>query len=230
VGASPEVVLEPFVADIFHEVDEEVRREQLKRLWERYSILIIAAAVIVVGSIAGWRGYEWWMGKKAAEAGARFEAAATLAEQGKHAEAEAAFAKVAADAPGGYAVLSRLRAAAELARAGKNEEAVKAYDAIAADGSAGPLWQDLAAVRAGLLLVDTAPLAEMQRRLGPLAEPGRTYRHSARDLLALSAWRNQDAAAAKKYLDMITGDAETPQGTRARADVLSALIAAGDKS
>ncbi|MFN3657915.1 MAG: tetratricopeptide repeat protein [Pseudolabrys sp.] len=218
------------MADIFHEVDEEVRREQLKRLWERYSIVIIAVAVLIVAAIAGWRGYEWWTGKKAAEAGARFEAAVALADQGKHADAEAAFAKVAADAPGGYAVLARLRAAAELAQAGKNEDAVKAYDAIAADGSVGALWQDLAAVRAGLLLVDTAPLAEMQRRLGPLAEPGRIYRHTSRDLLALSAWRNQDAAAAQKYIDMITGDAETPQGTRARADVLAALIAAGGKS
>jgi hypothetical protein len=70
----------------------------------------------------------------------------------------------------------------------------------------------------------------MQRRLGPLAEPGRVYRHTARDLLALAAWRNQDTAAAKKYLDMIAGDAETPPGTRTRADVLGALIAGSGKS
>lgn len=218
------------MADIFHEVDEEVRRERLKKLWDRYSIVIIALAVLVVAGIGGWRGYEYWVAKKAAEAGAQFEAAATLVEQGKHAEAEAAFAKVAADAPGGYRVLARFRAAAEFAQAGKNDDAVKAYDALAADGALGPLWQDLAAVRAGLLLVDAAPLAEMQKRLAPLAEPGRIYRHTARDLLALSAWRNQDAAATRKYLDMIVGDAETPPGARARADVLSALIAAGGKS
>ncbi len=218
------------MADIFHEVDEEVRRERLKKLWDRYSIVIIAAAVLVVAGIGGWRGYEYWVAKKAAEAGAQFEAAATLAEQGKHAEAEAAFAKVAADAPGGYRTLARFRTAAELAQAGKNDEAVKAYDALAADGALGPLWQELAAVRAGLLLVDAAPLAEMQKRLAPLAEPGRVYRHTARDLLALSAWRNQDAATTRKYLDMIAGDAETPSGARARADVLSALIAAGGKT
>lgn len=218
------------MADIFHEVNEEVRREQLKKLWDRYSLLIIAVAIIIVASIAAWRGYEWWIAKKSAEAGAQFEAAVTLAEQGKHEEAQAAFAKVAAEAPGGYRVLARFRSAAELSQAGKKDEAVKAYDAIAADGSLGPLWQDLAGIRAGLLLVDTAPLAEMQRRLNPLSEPTRIYRHTARDLLALSAWRAQDVAAAKKYLDMIATDAETPPGTRARADVLTALIAANGKS
>ena len=40
------------MADIFHEVDEEVRREQLKRLWDRYSIYLIALAVLIVASIA----------------------------------------------------------------------------------------------------------------------------------------------------------------------------------
>ena len=50
--------VERFLADIFHEVDEEVRRERLQRLWERYSIHIIALAVLIVAGIGGWRGYE----------------------------------------------------------------------------------------------------------------------------------------------------------------------------
>lgn len=217
------------MADIFHEVDEEVRREQLKKLWDRYSIVLIAVAVLIVAGIGAWRGYEWYLAKKATEAGAQFEAAITLAEQGKQAEAEAAFAKVAAAAPYGYRTLARLRAAAAAAQV-KPADAVKAYDAIAADGSLGAIWQELAAVRAGMLLVDTAPLAEMQKRLDPLSEPGRIYRHSARELLALSAWKNNDATAAKRYLDMIAADGETPPGTRQRIDVLSALIAANGKS
>lgn len=217
------------MADIFHEVDEEVRREQLKKLWDRYSIVLIAAAVLIVAGIAGWRGYEYYVGKKAAEAGAQFETALALADEGKQAEAEAAFAKIGVDAPQGYRVLARFRAAAGLATA-KQADAVKAFDALAADGTLGPIWQDLAAVRAGLLLVDTAPLADLQKRLDPLTEPGRPYRHSARELLALSAWKNNDAAAAKRYIDMIAGDAETPPGTRSRVDVLSALIAGNGKS
>jgi hypothetical protein len=217
------------VADIFHEVDEEVRREQLKRLWDRYSIYLIALAVLLVAGIASWRGYEYWVAKRAAAAGAEFEAAMALSDEGKRAEAEAAFAKVAAEAPAGYRVLARMRAAGALAQS-KPADAVKAYDEISADASLGTIWQDLAAVRAGLLLVDTAPLADMRRRLDPVAEPTRSFRHTARELLALSAWRNHDVAAARKYLDMIAGDAESPIGVRARADVLSALITADGKS
>ena len=217
------------MADIFHEVDEEVRRDQLKQLWDRYSIYLIAAAVLIVAGIGAWRGYEYWVAKQAAAAGAAFEAAVTLSEQGKHAEAEAAFAKIVTEAPDGYRVLARFRAAAELAQV-KSADAVKAYDDLAADSSLGTIWQDLAAVRAGLLLVDSAPLADMRRRLDPLAEPGRSFRHTARELLALSAWRNHDIAATRRYLDMIATDAETPAATRARIDVLSALIAGDGKS
>ena len=217
------------MADIFHEVDEEVRRERLKKLWDRYSVYLIALAVLIVVGMSAWRGYEYWMAKKAAAAGAAFETAASLSEQGKHAEAEAAFAKVAAEAPAGYRVLARMRAANALAQV-KPGDAVKAYDELSADASIDRAWQDLAAVRAGMLLVDTASFADMRRRLEPLAEPSRSFRHTARELLALSAWRNRDLAAARRYLDMIATDAETPSGTRARADVLSGLIAADSKS
>ena len=213
------------MADIFHEVDEEVRRERLQQLWDRYSIYVIALAVLIVAAIGGWRGYEYWEAKKAAAAGAAFESALSLSEAGKHAEAEAAFAKVATEAPAGYRTLARLRAAAELAQT-KRADAVKAYDELTADTSLGATLQDLAAVRAGMLMVDSAPLSDMRRRLDSVAEPGRTFRHSARELLALSAWRNHDFTAARRYIDMIATDAETPPGTRARADVLSALLAA----
>jgi hypothetical protein len=216
------------VADIFQEVDEEVRRERLQKLWDRYGLYFIALAVLIVAGVGAWRGYQYYEAKKAAAAGAQFEQAAELSEQGKHAEAEAAFAKLAAEAPAGYRVLARLRAASELANTDV-KAAVAAYDAVAADGSAGQSLQDVAALRAGMLLLDSAPLDEMRRRLDPLSEPTRSFRHSAREMLALSAWRNGDAAAAKRYIDLIADDAETPQGVRSRVELLSALLAASGK-
>lgn len=210
------------MSDIFHEVDEEVRREKLKQLWERHSNLIVAAALLVVLAVAGWRGYDWWETKKSAESGAAFEAAVTLAEAGKPAEAQAAFAKLAKEGSSGYRILAGFREAAELAKADP-AAAVKAYDALAADSSLGRPLQDLATVRAGLILVDTAQLAELTTRLEPLTAPNGTFRHAARELLALAAWRTGDQAAAKRWFDVIATDAETPAGTRQRMDVLMTL-------
>jgi hypothetical protein len=216
------------VADIFQEVDEEVRREQFKRLWERYGNYIIAACVLVIAGVGAWRGYEWWETKRAAESGTAFERAVTLEEAGKPQEAEAAFAKLATDGTAGYRVLARLREAAELGQTDP-KAAVKAYDEIAADRSNGQVMQDLATLRTGFLLVDSASYADMWTRLEPLTGAERPFRYSARELLALSGWKQGDMGAARQWADTIISDPQTPAGARSRAEVLSALIAASGK-
>ncbi len=208
---------------IFQEVDDEVRREQLKKLWDRYGIYAIALALLFVAGIGGWRGYEWWLAKKAAEAGVTFEAAATLAEQGKHSEAEAAFAKIAANAPAGYAMLARFREAAELSQRDR-KAAVVLYDALAADSAFDPVFRDLAAMRAAYLLADNAPYSEILRRVEPLTAAERPYRYSASELLAFSAWRGNDYAAVRRWSELILSDAQAPASMRARIETLVALV------
>ena len=187
------------MSELFDEVDEEVRREQLKRLWDRYSIYIIAAALLIIAAVGGWRGYQYLEAKKAAEAGAAFDKAVELSEQNKHAEAEAAFTDLAARAPSGYRMLARLRAAAEVANRDP-QAAAKLYDDIAADRSVGATERDLAKVRAAGLSLETASYPSMLQRLEPATVPGATFRHTARELLALSAWRAGDTAAARLLL------------------------------
>ena len=210
------------MSDIFDEVDEEVRREQFKKLWDRYGTLFMVLAVLIVAAVGGWRGYQYWQDKKAAEAGAQFTAAALLAEQGKHDEAEKAFARVASEGTPGYRVLARLREAAELA-ARDPKAAVATYDDIAASASTGQPLKDFAAVRAALLLVDSAPLAEINRRLEPISAAGAPFRHSARELLAFASWKAGDMAAVRKWSKLIGDDQETPPSLRQRVQILMSL-------
>ena len=217
------------MSEIFDEVNEELRREQLRRIWERYSGLIIGAAVVVVLAVGGWRGYQYWQAEQSAKAGTAFEAAVALSEANKTAEAEAAFAKIGAEGTGGYRLLARFRAAAETAK-GDPQAAVKLYDGIAADGSADATNQDLARLRAAGLLLDTASYDELRKRLELLTATGRTFRHSAREMLALSAWRANDTTSARQWLDMIAGDTATPSSMRSRAEALQALLPPAAKS
>jgi hypothetical protein len=216
-------------SDVFREVDEEVRREQLKKLWDRYGIYLVILAVLVVAAVAGWRGYQWWDARKAAESGAAFEAAITLSDAGKHAEAEKAFAKIAADGASGYRQMARLREATELVYQDP-KAAVAAFEKIAGDGAANPVMRELAALRAGSLLIDSGNYPDAQRLLEPLSQPDRTFRHTARELLALSAWRQGDGPGTKRWFDMLATDPLTPSATRSRAEMLMALVAAESKS
>ena len=215
------------MSDIFHEVDEEVRRERLKKLWEQYGNVFLVAAVIIVIGIGGWRLYQWWEAKQAAETGKQFEAAVVLSEQGKHEEAAAAFTKVAAEGTAGYRALARFRTAQELATRDP-AAAVKAYDSLAADRGIGQLLQDLAEVRGGLILVDTAPYEDLRSRLEPLTTNDRPFHHTARELLALSAWRAGDQTASRRWIDLILTDAQTPSNIRTRVEMLMALT--GDRA
>ncbi|MCA1524420.1 tetratricopeptide repeat protein [Bradyrhizobium yuanmingense] len=211
------------MSELFDEVNEEVRREQFKKLWDKYSIYFIALMVLIVAGAGGWQGYRYLEAQKAAAAGAAFEKAAELSEQGKHEDAEKAFTELAAKAPSGYRTLARLRAAAEAASRDP-KAAAKMYDDIAADRSIGGEWQDLAKIRAAGLLLDSAGYADIQQRLEASTAPKSTFRHTAREMLALSAWRNNDMTAARKWLEAIDGDGETPPGLRSRAEALQALL------
>ncbi|HEY0234449.1 MAG TPA: tetratricopeptide repeat protein [Afipia sp.] len=217
------------MSEIFTEIDEDLRRDQLRKFWERYSLLIFIVVALIIAGVGGWRFYQYSEAKKAAVSSSAFEAAIALAEQNKPAEAEAAFTKLAADGTKGYRALARLRAAAEAAKRDP-KAAVQLYDGIAADGSLGASEQGVARIRASSLLLDTAPYADVRQRLEPLTVPGRTFRHSARELLSLSAWRNNDTVAARQWLDMIGNDPESPAAIRSRAEALQALLPPAAKS
>ena len=211
------------MSELFDEVDEDVRRDQLKKLWDQYSIYIVAAALLIIASVGGWRGYQYLEAKKAAEAGAAFDKAVELSEANKHTEAEAAFADLASKAPAGYRVLARLRTATEVASRDQ-QAAAKMFDEIAADGSVGAAEQDLARIRAAQLLLEGSTYPNMKQRLEAAAAPGATFRHTARELLALSAWRVNDATATRQWLDLIANDGDTPSSLRSRAEALQALL------
>ena len=143
------------MSDIFREVDEEVRREQLKKLWDRYSLFIIIGAVLIVVGVGAWRGNQWYEAKQAAVAGSAYDAALQLARDGKHAEAAAAFAKLGADGTPGYRRLARLQEGEQLANTDV-DAAVALFDQIIANSSNPRLLRDVAAIRAGFALLDKA--------------------------------------------------------------------------
>ena len=87
------------------------------------------------------------------------------------------------------------------------------------------MLRDVARVRAALILVDTAPAQEIQDRLGDLADADGPWRHSAREVIALSLYRAGDHAGADAEYDRIMADAATPVGLRGRAEMMRALIA-----
>ncbi len=205
------------MADIFEEVDEELKEENFKKLWDRYGRYLVAAVVLIVAGTAanvGWRSYTT---DRQETFGAQFYSAVDLAEQGKLTDAAAALAVLSEDADVGYAMLARFREAAIRRSSGETAVAVDIYDAIAADETVETLYRDLATLLSVMTQADNGDIAAMITRLTPLAEAG-PWRHTAGEYLGLFALRQGDTTAARQHFQKIADDmVDAPLGARQRA-------------
>lgn len=212
--------------EFIREVDEEYRRDQLAKIWQRYSGLIIAIVVLIVGGVGGWRYWEHVQETRAQAASARYEGALKLSNESKPQEAEAALEALAKEGDAGYGLLARFRLAAE--RGQQNaEQGAAAYDALANDSGVPALWRDLARLRAAWLRLDTADPAQLRKTVEPMAAPANAWRHSARELLGLSGLKAGDMDYAGRWFDQIAADRETPPALRQRLAIYTALVAGG---
>jgi hypothetical protein len=210
------------MTDIFNEIKEDIRRERLKKLWDRFGLYLIALVVVIVVGVGGWRLWVWYSQQQSAATGAQFEAALQLARDGNADQAMTALDKIATSGAGGYRLLARFRVA--VAKAHEDPAAgAKALEAIAADDGVPPRIRHLATLRAGMVLLGTKDFAGVKAQVQQLAAPGKPWRNSAREILALEAWHNGDAATTQKLAQEMVSDASSPPGTRQRASLLLAL-------
>jgi hypothetical protein len=122
------------MADIFREIDEEVRRDKAAELWKKYGWVVTSLAVLAVLAVAGW---QYWLHREnqASQAvGARLEAALKSSRDGDATQAETILKELSTTAPAGYRLIARFRLAAETAKRDAAAGAT-AFDALAADAS-----------------------------------------------------------------------------------------------
>ena len=205
------------MADIFREVDDDLRHDRQLALWKRYGNYVIGVAVAIVLATAGtvfWRDYQ--KGQREAE-GERFAIARELADGERTAEAIAAFAGLARDAGAGYATLSSLEEAALRAQSGDGAGAMTIYERIAGDSGVDSMYRDLASLLLVLHSFDSGDPQELAARLAPLRADANPWRYTAGELSALLAAAGGDRAQAREILTELTSDPDTPPGLRARA-------------
>jgi hypothetical protein len=212
--------------EFIREVDEEYRRDQLAKIWDRYNGVIIGIALLVVASVGGWRYWQHYQETRSQAAAVQYEDALKLSREEKSKEAEAALETLAKEGSTGYSVLARFRLAAELGRQSA-ENGASAYDALAGDADVAALWQDLARLRAAWLRLDSADPAQVRPAIERLAVPANAWRHSARELLGLSGLKANDMDYAGRWFDQIAADRETPSALRQRLAIYTALVAGG---
>jgi hypothetical protein len=210
------------VSDIFREIDEELRRDNLLALWGRYGrhmIAVVILALVAAGGIAAWRSHQ--LSLRQAES-ARFASGLALARAGKASDAAMVFATIAKDG-GGYGVLASFEDAALLRKSGDAKKAAAAYDRIAEEGSVGPVLRGLATVLSAMQ-DDNNPKATIMR-LEPLTTAANPWRPTALELSAAAELKLGDNKAALSTYKTLADDLAAPRDLRARAAEMVAALA-----
>lgn len=211
------------MADIFREVDEDLRRDRLKAFWDRYGTAVLVLAALVVAGVGGWRGYEYYQHREASQAGDRYQAAIRLAADGKADEARKAFAEIGTSGPAGYKSVARLREADEITKTDK-AAALRLYQSIAEDGTADAMLRDVARLRGAYVAVDAASREEVRKLVEPLAGANGAWSSLAREALGLAAYKAGDTAEARRQFEAVVSDADAVGNVRQRADLMLAVL------
>ena len=215
------------MADIFQEVDEDLRRERAGALWRRYGIYVVGVALALVVGTAAWSGWRYYDTNQKLQAGDRFTQAMLAANQGQTDAAVTGFAEVASGGAAGYAVLSRMQAAALKVRAGDRAEAAGIYDGVAADATVPETYRQAALLLSVMQSADAGDPKALSDRLAPLAADDNPWRHTARELQAVLAVRANEPDRARTILEALAKDAAAPQSLRTRAAELVRALGGG---
>ena len=205
------------MADIFREVDEDLRHERYLKLWRRWRYWLLGVGVAGLGAAVAYVVLADAQESARKAEGQQFAAAMAEIQAGRGAEAADRLAMLAADAETGYAALARLGEADARARRGDITGAVQIYDLLAGDSSIDPLYRDLGALLAVQRLVDRANVSEVNQRLAPLLAGHSPWRPLAVELSAIAEMRAGNTEASRALFAELVSDPAAPLGQRQRA-------------
>ncbi len=211
------------MSDIFREIDEELRRDNLLKLWSRYGKYVIAVAVlalVIAGAVVAWREHQ--ASERRAQ-GQRYSNALALVRDGKDGDAAKVFGLLAREG-GGYSLLAAFEEAELLAKSGDRKAAIAAYDRLAGASGIDPEFRDLAVLLAAMQLLADGDGSGAIERLKPLTASGNPWRASALDLTAAAKLKAGDRGGALAIYKELADDLSAPQGLRARAAEMAAAL------
>ncbi len=221
------------MADIFDEVNEDLRAERARQFVRRYGWLVALLAVAFIFGAGAWQAWRWRHGQQvndvaSAYLGAMRDADGPAPTDGQptpsRSTAMATFDRLASTGPEGYRNLARLRSAALHASSGDLPGALAAWDKLSADTAADPLLRDLASLIWVQHQVDSGDPAAVEGRLQPLIAPGSPWRPLALENQAWLAIRTGRTDQARETLRQLAADPTAPDGVRGRANGLLARL------
>jgi len=207
------------MADIFDEIDEDLKRDQMQLLWARYGKIVMAAVAAIVLLVALRQGYAAWQTSQA-------EASASAYQQAlKSDDVVTALEAQRGQLTNGYAMLAQFQIAAEQAARDDFAAAEASYLALASDASLDPMYQQAATLLSVMVAPQDTDVSALEARLSDLETAAGPWQAMALETGAGLALRNGNKDAAVAKYKRLAEMADVPVGMRQRAERMIVMLA-----
>jgi hypothetical protein len=220
--AQPPDISETFV----REVDENLRRDQLRDFFKRYGNWLIAGVILFL-ALSG--GFIWWKQHQVERSAAQVEQLAQAFKDigaGNTAQVPQQLDALSNSGSMGVGVTAKFARAALAIQQGDTKSATATYRSIAQDSRVPDALRDAASIRQTALEFDQLNPADVIARLAPLAKPGEPWFGSAGEMTALAMIKQGRKQEAGQMLVAISKDKSVPDALRGRAGQLAASLGA----
>ena len=206
------------MADIFDEINEDLKRDQMQLLWARYGKIVMAAVTAIVLLVALRQGFTIWQTSQAEASASAYQKA--LLSDNVIAALEAQRGQLS----DGYAMLAQFQIAAQQAASDNFAAAEATYLALASDSSLDPLYQQAATLLSVMVAPQDADASALTIRLSDLETAAGPLQAMALETGAGLALRNGNKAAAAAKYKILTEMADVPEGMRQRAERMIVML------
>ncbi|MEO8114883.1 MAG: tetratricopeptide repeat protein [Phenylobacterium sp.] len=221
------------MADLFEEVEEQLRSDRYKTLALKAAPWVLAIAAAALIAALGYWGWDRYRTQSTAKASEQYAAALDAFNASREPEAARLWTEVSKGPSKAYKSLALMQlggleliAGDKPGSAPRTAQAVKLFDEAAA-AAPDDIIGDAARLKSAFALLDTAPYKDVEARLTPLMQEGRPYRVQAREALAFAKLMKGDTIGARADFVMISGMLDAPEGARSRASAAKDLIDSG---
>ena len=198
------------------EVDENLRRDQLRDWGRKYGGWLIAALVLFLAAVAGYLYWQERQRKAGAEDSETLSQIYTDIGSGKMATVPKRLDALADDGNGAVRATALFTAAAVALEQNDRAAAIAKYNAIAKDDDLAEPYRDLALIRATSLEFDTIKPEQVIARMEPLAKPGNPWFGSAGEMTAMALIKQGKNGQAGQLFARMARDKQIPDTLRAR--------------
>jgi len=211
--AQPPEISETFL----REVDENLRRDQLRDFGKKYGAWLIAAVVLFLAASGGWI---WWQQHQLQRSGEQVEQLGEIYQNigaGKTKDAAQqldALSKSGRKAVGASAAFAR---AALAVQQNDTKTAIAKYRELANDSDLPDAYREIALIRQTALEFDQIPPQDVVTRLQPLAKPGNPWFGTAGEMTAMALIKQGKKDEAGRLFAAIAKDKGVADPMRERA-------------